>query len=206
VSDRALWARSALDHLIQPGSHGNLAGAPGVTLGERTDLGIVSVMARRGMAEALSTAVKAAFGADLPLMPRRVEASGIAFVWTGPERWLAMASGQTSQDLVQRLMPVCAGLAAVAEQGDGRVIIRMAGPRARDMLAKILTLDLHPRVFRPGDTAVTGAAHLEVQIWQLDDAPTYEVALFRGFAGSFWHWLTQSAAEYGYQIVAPGRS
>jgi sarcosine oxidase subunit gamma len=203
VSDRVLTARSALDHLVEPGTHGNLAGVPGVTLSERTDLGIVSMMARKDMGTALSAAVKAAFGADLPLTPRRVEAGGIAFVWTGPERWLAMVSDQTTQDLAQRLTPVCVGLASVAEQGDGRAIIRIAGPRARDVLAKILALDLHPRVFRTGDTAVTGAAHLEVQIWQLDDAPSYEIALFRGFAGSFWHWLTESAAEYGYQIVAP---
>jgi len=72
------------------------------------------------------------------------------------------------------------------------------------VLAKIVPIDLHPRVFQPGDTAVTGAAHIEVQLWQLDDAPTYEILLFRGFARSFWDWLTHSAAESGYDVLEPG--
>jgi heterotetrameric sarcosine oxidase gamma subunit len=201
VSESAVAARSALNLLVQQGRHGNLAAEPGVTLGERAGLGIASVMARKGKADAASAAAKAAFGVALPLTPRRAEGQGIAFIWAGPERWLAVTRHQTSEDLAKTLAGVFFGFASIAEQGDGRAIIRVAGPRARDVLTKGLSIDLHPRAFRPGDTAVTGAVHIEVQIWQLDDAPTYEIALFRGFAGSFWQWLTQAAAEYGYQVA-----
>jgi sarcosine oxidase subunit gamma len=90
-----------------------------------------------------------------------------------------------------------AGLASVCDQSDGRCVIRISGPSARDVLAKGIPLDLHPRVFGPGQAAVTLAAHIGVHIWQIDDMPTYEIAVFRGFAGSFWHWLMESAAEFG---------
>jgi heterotetrameric sarcosine oxidase gamma subunit len=201
VFESVVAARSALHPFVQAGRHGNLAAEPGVILEERAGLGIVSVMARQGKADAASAAAKAAFGVALPLTPRRVEGRDIAFVWTGPERWLAVTQHRSSEDLTKMLAGVFAGLASIAEQGDGRAIVRIAGPRTRDVLAKALAIDLHPRVFRPGDTAVTGAVHIEVQIWQLDDAPTYEIALFRGFAGSFWQWLTQAAAEYGYHVA-----
>jgi sarcosine oxidase subunit gamma len=71
----------------------------------------------------------------------------------------------------------------------------------RDALAKGFPIDLHPRAFRTGFTAVTSAAHIGAQLWQIDDAPTYEIAVARGFALSFWHWLEASAAEYGIELV-----
>jgi sarcosine oxidase subunit gamma len=202
VSDGVLTARAALGLLAQPGHHGNLAGEPGLVISERSNLGMASIMARKGQATALSAAVQAAFGAALPQTPRRVEGNGIAFVWAGPERWLALAHHRSSEDLAVTLSGVLAPMAALTAQGDGRAIIRLGGAHARDVLAKGLAIDLHPRAFRPGDTAVTGVLHVEVQIWQCDDTPTYEIALFRGFARSFWLWLAQAASPYGYQVEA----
>ena len=60
---------------------------------------------------------------------------------------------------------------------------------------------MHARAFNAGDTAVTSVAHIGAQIWQTDDAPTYEIAVALGFALSFWHWLEASAAEYGIDFV-----
>jgi methylglutamate dehydrogenase subunit D len=201
VAEAALVARAALERTIRSGDYGFLAGEPGVILSERPMAGLVSVMARTGKSAALFAAAKAAFAIDLPLLPRRVVSGDVTFLWSGPGRWLALAYRQSSEELLTRLSTAFAGCAALTEQGDGRVVIRIAGPRARDTLAKVLTIDLHSRAFRAGDTAITGAAHLELQIWQIDDQPSYEIALFRGFAGSFWHWLAQSAAEFGYRVV-----
>jgi methylglutamate dehydrogenase subunit D len=202
VSDLVLTARAALGLLAQPGHYGNLAAEPGLVISERRDLGMASIMARKGQTTALSAAAEAAFGAALPQTPRRVEGNGIAFVWAGPERWLALAHHRSSEDLARLLSGVVAAMAAITAQGDGRAVFRLGGPSARDVLAKGLAIDLHPRAFRPGDTAVTAALHLEVQIWQCDDRPTYEIALFRGFARSFWLWLAQAASPYGYLVEA----
>jgi len=203
VSERALAARAALGRIAEPGRHGDVAASPGVMVGECRYRGVVSVIARKGMAERTVDAARAAFGLELPETPRRVASGALAFIWAGPERWLALAEDKSSEELAQDLASVFAGTAAIAEQGDGRAIIHISGPRARDVLAKILTIDLHPRVFRAGDTAITGAAHLEVQLWLVDNEPRYEIALFRGFAASFWHWLVASAAEFGYEVAAP---
>jgi sarcosine oxidase subunit gamma len=41
-----------------------------------------------------------------------------------------------------------------------------------------------------------------MQLWQLDDAPTYELAVARSLALSLWHWLEASAAEFGLELAA----
>jgi sarcosine oxidase subunit gamma len=71
----------------------------------------------------------------------------------------------------------------------------------REALAKGVAIDLHPRAFKTADAAATLVSHVAVQLWQVDDAPTYELAVARGFALSFWHWLATSAAEFGLELV-----
>ena len=72
------------------------------------------------------------------------------------------------------------------------------------MLAKGIAIDLHPRAFKPGDVALTIAAHIGVQLWQVDEAPTYEIAVPRSLAKSLWAWLSASAAEFGYEVASGG--
>jgi heterotetrameric sarcosine oxidase gamma subunit len=88
-------------------------------------------------------------------------------------------------------------LASVSDQSDGRVVVRVSGPHARDMLAKGVMVDLHPRAFRPGDVAVTSVAYIGAHLWQLDDTQTYELAVYRSFGVSFWRWLLEAGAEFG---------
>ena len=202
MADTAAAARSSLDGLVSPGRHGRAGSLPGVVLAELGQVALASVIARKGKAAQANEACRRSFGVELPRVPRRVEGRDIELLWTGPGQWMALLRRDLPPgELEARLAAVFAGLASVAEQSDGRSIIRVAGPKARDALAKGLPIDLHPRAFRPGDTALTVAALIGVQIWQVDDVPTYEIAVFRGFARSFWHFLTESAAEFGYEIA-----
>jgi len=88
----------------------------------------------------------------------------------------------------------------VSDQSDARLVLHLFGPRVRDVLAKGLAVDLHPKVFKPGDVAVTLIAYIGVQIDVLDDT-TYQLTAPRSMAGSFWSWLSASAAEFGYDVV-----
>ena len=94
-----------------------------------------------------------------------------------------------------------AGLASVVDQSHGRTLLRVTGPHVRDALAKGVAVDLHPRAFKTGDAAATLVSHIPVQLWQIDDRPTYEFAVARSLAQSFWHWLEASAAQYGLEFV-----
>lgn len=196
-----LTARSALTGIAIPGRYTRRA-EPGVTLSERTNIGMASIAARRGQGGRLAATAREAYGVVLPAGPTVASGHGVSFMGTAPGQWLAVSDTLANGALAEDLAATLAGLASITDQSDGRAAVRISGPRARDVLAKGLPIDLHPKAFRPGDAATTVASLIGVQLWQVDDGPTYDVAMFRGYAGSFWHWLTASAAEFGYVIEA----
>ncbi|GLS19565.1 hypothetical protein GCM10007874_25820 [Labrys miyagiensis] len=193
-----LGKRSAFDGLLKPIGHGT-----GVTIQDRSDLELIVLAARKGQAGALAARMDAGYGLRLPSAPKRVVSGHLAAIGTGPGTWLLTRESEASDKpgaFAGELTQALAGLAAVTDQSSGYAALRIGGPRARDTFAKGLDIDLHPRVFGPGDAAVTACSHIGVTLWQLDDAPTYEIALFRSMAGSFWHWLSESAGEYGLAV------
>lgn len=196
-------ARPAFHGLLKPGRHGRPDGLPGVRVFERTGVAVVSLVARRGAGIALSAALAGPLGLALPGEPLRVEGTGCAALWAGPGQWMLLAQGARAASLEREVAAAAAGLGAVAAVGDGRGILVASGPRVRDALAKGIALDLDSRVFPAGRTALTMASMIDVQVTALDDTPSYELMLFRGFAGSFWHWLEASSVEYGLDIAEP---
>ncbi len=193
-------ARSAFHGLLHAGRHGRTDDPPGVIVREKTGVTIASLIARTGQAAALAGAVKVRLGLALPCEPVCTRLGALSALWAGPSQWMVRAEGDTAGGMLQDLRGAAEGLAAVAEVGHGRAVLDVAGPRARDALAKGVALDLDPRAFPVGRTAVTMASMIDVQITAVDDRPTYELMLFRGFAGSFWHWLEASALEYGLEV------
>ena len=198
MSDRSLRPVSALGGLAVPGRYGRPGGEPGVTIAERVGLGLATLAARKGAP--LRAAVKAAYGVDLPDGSAIVHGLNVSFIGYGPGQWLAVsetfANEALARDLAQRLK----GLASISDQSGGRTVLRLSGQRAREVLAKGLPIDLHPSVFGPGSTATSTISLMGVQLWQVDDAPTYDMAIFRSVSASFWRWLTASAGEFGYEV------
>jgi methylglutamate dehydrogenase subunit D len=117
-----------------------------------------------------------------------------------PGQWLAVAEGKAALALLAKLAAGVKGLATIVDQSDGKAVLRVSGPRARDALAKGCSLDLNPRVFKLGSAATTSVALIDCVIWQVDETPTYDLAVPSSYAGSFWSWITASAAEYGYTV------
>lgn len=216
---------SAFADLAEVGRHGAADGVPGLTVREVAGLALATVIARRRQGPRLAGLVEAAWGIALPAGPTRAEGfagsagEGIAFVFAGPGQWLAVAERSAAERLAlsagldpgraagaafeTTLRGIVAGDAAVADQSDGRGVLRLSGPKVREVLAKGTAIDLHPRSFAPGDAAMTWCAHLDVTLWQRDAEPTYDIVVPRGFAATFWHWLVESAAEYGIAVAPP---
>jgi heterotetrameric sarcosine oxidase gamma subunit len=181
--------------------------AAGITAVVRDGLGLATVLARKGAAEALTARVRQRFELELPVKPRRAAASDgafasdVAFAGTGPGAWLAIAE-RGGNEFAARLMDDLEGLASVSDQSDGYVLIRLTGGRVRDVLAKLVPIDVDPRAFQVGDVASTVASHMGVTFWRSPDerdaSPVFEVVMFRSLARSFWHALVEAGAEYGF--------
>jgi len=203
VSDPATLApRAALAGVAVPGRFGRPSGEPGLRIAERTNFGLATLAVRRGHGAALRSAVETAYGIALPTGSTVAEGSTLAIIGTGPGQWLAVSGALVGGALADDLERQLAGLASVVDQSDGRAVIRISGAAARDVLAKGLPIDLHPSVFGPGSAATSIIALMGVTLWQTNDVPTYDIAVFRSLAGSFFGWLTSSAAEFGY-VVEP---
>jgi methylglutamate dehydrogenase subunit D len=201
VADIAHQFVSALDGVVAAGGHyGRRSARPGVVVSEIRGAGLAMVAARKGCRRGLIAAVRSGFGVDLPATPRREVGQKIAFVWLGPDQWLA-SQHPAPQGGMEALLAPLAGLASLIDQSHGRTLFALTGSRVRDALAKGVPIDLHPRAFKPGDAAATLVAHIPVLVWQVDDRPSYEFAVARSLAQSFWQWLAAAAAEYGLQFA-----
>jgi sarcosine oxidase subunit gamma len=187
------------------GRYGRRTGSAGVVVREVRDATIATVIGRRGQTRALADKVRQEFGIELPEGPRRVGNRDFSFTWSGPARWRVMRPGGASAQFERELVQALAGLATVVEQTHGLAILHLSGPKVRDALVKGFAIDLHLRAFAAGRTAVTTVSHIAVQITQLSAEPVFEVAVARSLAGSFWHWLEASAAEFGLEVPAPSQ-
>ena len=149
----------------------------------------------------MAAATREAFGLDLPTTARRVGDARLAFLWAGDARWTAVSEAGDDR-LETMLRDRLSGFAAITGQSDGRVVLRISGPSAREVLGKAVAIDLHPRAFRPGDVALTPAFHIAAQVWQVDHVPTYDLSVARSYAGSLAAWLIAAAEEYGVDVTA----
>ena len=191
--DAALLARSPLDAVLTAGRHGEATALPGVTLQEIVPAAAASIAARLGRGDVVRMSL------GLPPPRRWADVSGMRAIWSGPDRWLVLADHDIEAELRDRL----GSAASITDQSDARCVVRISGPHARDVLAKGVALDLHARAFRAGDTASTLVAHTTVQLWQLDDAPSYDMAVARGYAAGLAAFLLESAAEFGVEVLSP---
>jgi heterotetrameric sarcosine oxidase gamma subunit len=193
--------RFALHGLASAGRHGASTGVVGVRIEQVTDIAFASVIAKRDKGFMLINAVNTAFGIALPDGPRRATRGAVTFAGTGPGQWLASAQGDDATGFVTRLRGRISPFAAVSDQSDSRLVLRLSGERVRDALMKGVSIDLHPKAFKVGDVASTQVAYIGVQLDMLDDAPTYLLTGPRSMARTLWSWLSASAAEFGYEVA-----
>ena len=135
----------ALHFAYSPGRLGRREGAPGLVLQELTQFALASVIARKGQAAQVAEAAQRAFGASPPSTPAIAASNELTFVWSGPNHWLALGP-QAAEAVEARLGAVFGTHASVFDQSGSRVLLELRGPRVRDVLAKGVSIDLHPRV------------------------------------------------------------
>jgi methylglutamate dehydrogenase subunit D len=203
VASIALTARSALAGTARIGRYGARSDSPpGVVLCERTDLAIAHIAARKDSLREVMEWMAAVGGTAPEDGPRCVTGHDMVLVGCAPGQWFSFSEGTGKATAVARLTDALAGIASIIDHSSGKVVFRITGARARDVLAKGCPIDLDPRAFAPGSAAATEIAHIGCQLWQVDEAPTFDLLVNRSIAKSFWSWLTASAAEYGYEVVA----
>lgn len=200
MADRKLLGQSALAGLAKPGALGVSMANPGVRIREVTDFTAITIIARRGKSAEVAAILSRHVESPVLDALQRAGTVSLSATGTAPGQWLAVGRGDGGA-LLESLRADLSGHAAVTDQGDGRLIVEVAGLRARDALAKGIAIDLDASVFKVGDAAQTNAAHIGLQIALIDETPTFEIVSARSTAGGFWSWLVASASEYGIEVL-----
>jgi sarcosine oxidase, subunit gamma len=139
----------------------------------------------------------------LPVSPNTVQTAGdLTILWLGPDEWLVLTPPGAEAAIIARLREALSAIhAAVTDVSGNHARLRLAGPLAREVLAKGCSLDLHPRRFQSGQCAQTLILRCGVILHQIDDRPSYDLMPRRSFAEYLWMWLNDAMAEYDGRIV-----
>ena len=192
--------RNALHSIARPGRHGRPEGEAGVVARLRDPISLALVIPAPGHTRACLDRLASVGGPAISALDirRAVQAEALELAWAGPDRYLACVPADI--DIEARLREVCGATAAIVDQSDGRFVLRLCGASVRRTLAKGVSIDLHPRAFVPGETALVQLAHLQVQLTLLDAVSTFDLVAPRAAAGDVWEWLVASAGEFGLQM------
>ncbi|ESY45700.1 sarcosine oxidase subunit gamma [Mesorhizobium sp. RSR380A] len=201
MADFSWDVRSPLERALVVGPYG-ANGNVGVLLTEIRNFDLIQVMARRGKAGDLANAAKASFGVAAPETPKAVQTSDATLIWSGPDQFFVLLKG--GKHGTEALAQTFASSASLSDQSHARVLISISGTKARAMLGKLSSIDLHPDAFLVGAAAATSMDHASVTLWRGNDRPdgqaVFNVLMFATFAESLWHTMLDSAAEYGVEI------
>ena len=139
-------------------------------------------------------AMQQALALDLPLTPGKTgaRAERVAW-WFGTDQWLIVAPAADAALLMPALYTRARSAVDVS---DLRAEFELTGPRAADVLRKGCGIDLHPRVFAPGDCALTSLARVRIALRQIDERPGYRVLVERSVAPYLWGWLVDAMREF----------
>lgn len=185
---------------------GRTGGAPrGIVIAERSEVGKIDL---RGSPD--NRAFMAAVGRVLDIvLPTDALSSAthgqVTALWQGPDQWLITCALADVATHMAALRDALGGEHhAQTDVSDARVVLRLAGPSAREVLAKGCPLDLHPRVFDVGQCASSRLAKADVLLHLISDhvaGPTFDLYVARSFARYMFAWLEDAALEYGSQIA-----
>ena len=141
-------------------------------------------------------------GYKLPLFPNTfIQKNDQSSVWLGPNEWLLNCPSGDESSLENDLNIALQALHhSVTDVSDNSTIIQLSGPHARSVIMKGCAVDIHPRVFKPGDAFQSNMAAASVIMWQLDLIPTFNIMVRASFASYLWKWLLDAGAEFGVQI------
>lgn len=123
--------------------------------------------------------------------------TGGVILWLGPDEWLIEVTAAAESELATSLEGTLSDLhSAVVVVGDAHITLSLSGPKAVDVLAKGMTLDLDPSRFPAGCCARSLLAKAPVLLHRPGVDLVYEVTVARSYADYVSHWLRDAAIEY----------
>ena len=168
------------------------------TIAEIGPLGMITLRGDLG-AKNIRNAATAVAGVDYPEERHCncVEERGIA--WMSPDELLVMCPyGEVAQAIEKIENTVKGSHALAVNVSDARAVFQVSGPHVREVLAKLVPVDLDPAVFTPGMFRRTRIAQVPAAFW-MRDAETVQIVCFRS-VGQYVFDVLNMAAQPGSEV------
>lgn len=111
-------------------------------------------------------------------------------LWMSPDELLILLPYPDVAETLTRIAKALKGKHHLAVNvSDARALLTVQGPFAREVIAKLAPVDLHPDAFGPGQVLRTRLGQIAAAFW-MTDAQTFQVICFR------------SVAEYAFDLLA----
>ncbi len=188
--------RSPLDGVMVAGSYGATSEQP-VRIATRR-AAAVEIAARKGHAGTVASAVAGSFGLTLPQPGRAAYGGHVSAFCIQPDTWLVLGSQSAEGAFARMAKAACGDRAAIVDQTHGRAILSLSGAAARDVLARLCRVDLHPASFSVGSAAPMQVAALPCLLHLADAEPSFDLVAPSTLARHFLFRLTRAAEPFGY--------
>jgi heterotetrameric sarcosine oxidase gamma subunit len=176
------------------------------SLAERKFIGKLIV---RGNSEQIAPRIESAGGIVLPILQCTTAAAGeLTALWLGPNEWMLLTPANEESVVGANIKAALQGsYHQLADVTDYYTIIRLRGKKAREMLMKLTTLDMHPSKFPLGTVKgsifgrVPGVLHCLSGV--STDVPDFDLIIRRSHADFLWRLLALVGYEYGLPEQKP---
>lgn len=127
-------------------------------------------------------------------------ADGVRVLWLGPSEFLVVASEDAHDSLggtlIDSLTAALGGAPGqVVDLSANRTTFELSGTRARAVLEKGCSLDLHPRSFPPGTALSTEVGNIPV-VLEKTGKESFRIFPRASFADFLGRWLLDAMREY----------
>ncbi|MEZ5925562.1 MAG: sarcosine oxidase subunit gamma family protein [Hyphomicrobiaceae bacterium] len=164
----------------------------------------------RGDAYRISAAVHTAISIDLPRSVKgTATAGGITAIWLAPDEWWLIVPPGEELALKSKLEIALFGTPSlVTDVTDYYTTIALEGTKARELLMKLTTIDMHPRAFKIGDAVSSNFGRAVAVLRQTRDdvgrqGPAFEILIRISMADYLWCVLAEAGHEWGLPIETP---
>jgi sarcosine oxidase subunit gamma len=181
--------------LVQIEFNEPLGNAPRIE--EKPFLGFLNLRGKSNNTGLLAASLKV-LGCEPPVEANTlVESGDNRIYWLGPDEWLVVTPGGQQAALQAELLKALDGVfSAVVDNSSGLTLLEITGDNATALLATDCPLDLHPRVFKPGQCAQTRLAKAGMLVAPLRDGRGFEVIIRRSFADYLLLWMQDAAIAF----------
>lgn len=133
---------------------------------------------RRGGQSALSAALKTAHGMSAPTPGRATGRDGARAIWFGTGGQILLMGPAAD--------PTLNDLATMVDQSDAWTVLRIDGAGADAVMARLVSFDIRPAVFKRGHAARAQVGHMAGAVQRLGDQ-SWQVMAFRSMAATLVH-------------------